>query len=72
MEQKFVKQLKKSLVKQNDRKERISYRQQVAEQPKFVHRQCFSGRSKKEEDLDSFLSNNASQPKKKYVTKRPG
>ena len=27
---------------------------------------------KKEEDLDFFLSNNASQPKKKYVTKRPG
>ena len=47
MEQKFVKQLKKSLVKQNDRKERISDKQQVAEQPKFVDRQCFSGRSKK-------------------------
>ena len=51
----------KSLV--NDGKDRSSDRQQITEQSQFVDRKHFGGKKKMEEELDFFLSNNASQPK---------
>ena len=56
----------KNLAKQNDGNNGGNRGTKTADEPKHFDREYFGGRKKKmEEDIDFFLSNNASQPKKK-------
>ena len=60
----------KSLVKQNDGKDRSSDRQQITKQSELVYRKYFGGAKKMEEDLDFFFNNSTSQAKKRKYEKK--
>ena len=55
----------KSLVKQDDGKDRSSDRQQIRKQLELVDRKYSGSMKKMEENLDFFFNNNASQAKKR-------
>ena len=59
-----------SLVKMNNKKDRSIGGKQYPKHNQISNRENLRRRKKIEEDLDYFLHNNASQKKKKYVTKK--
>ena len=59
-----------SLVKMNNEKDRSIGGKQYPKHNQISNRENLRRRKKIEEDLDYFLHNNASQKKKKYVTKK--